>query len=55
MTSNVGASEFAESSDGSISEPVRARVMAAMQQTFPPEFINRIDEVRSACERPGPD
>jgi len=52
MTSNVGASEFAaEDAEGPTTEAVRARVTAVMQQTFPPEFLNRIDEVpdQPAC------
>jgi len=46
MTSNVGASEFAVEGEGPIEPDVRERVMARMRATFPPEFLNRIDEVR---------
>ena len=48
MTSNVGAAEFAVNEHGSgVSDDVRQRVLGVMQQSFAPEFLNRIDEVRA--------
>jgi ATP-dependent Clp protease ATP-binding subunit ClpB len=51
MTSNVGASEFAHEPEGAISDDTRGRVQATLQQTFPPEFLNRIDEVLAHMRR----
>jgi len=44
MTSNVGSQWIKELGGGEASE-MRRRVMAAMEQSFKPEFLNRIDEI----------
>jgi ATP-dependent Clp protease ATP-binding subunit ClpB len=43
MTSNVGSQWIQELGGGSAAEMAR-RVMAALRETFKPEFLNRIDE-----------
>lgn len=47
MTSNLGASSLAEVADdkGGVPSGARGLVMNAIQSHFPPEFINRIDEI----------
>ncbi|EJD03965.1 uncharacterized protein FOMMEDRAFT_106313 [Fomitiporia mediterranea MF3/22] len=45
MTSNLGAAYLNEMGDGPVRPETRALVMSAIQGHFPPEFINRIDEV----------
>lgn len=45
MTSNLGASYLNDMGDGPVRPETRALVMGAIQGHFPPEFINRIDEV----------
>jgi ATP-dependent Clp protease ATP-binding subunit ClpA len=46
MTSNVGSSILNENpSDGPVKGEVRTKVMNAISGTFPPEFINRIDDI----------
>lgn len=46
MTSNVGSSILNENpSDGPVKGEVRTKVMGAISNTFPPEFINRIDDI----------
>jgi len=53
MTSNVGASRMLEkqqtlgfgSSAGADNTDVRSKAMAALRETFRPEFLNRIDEI----------
>jgi ATP-dependent Clp protease ATP-binding subunit ClpB len=46
MTSNVGSVFLNENpSEGAVRPEVRAKVTGAISQTFPPEFINRIDEI----------
>ncbi|HTM68732.1 MAG TPA: ATP-dependent chaperone ClpB [Candidatus Binatia bacterium] len=54
MTSNVGSDAILETGRGgaigfgtgeTVEEPVRERVMAALQERFKPEFLNRLDEI----------
>lgn len=46
MTSNVGSSFLNENpSEGPVKGEVRQKVMNAISGTFPPEFINRIDDI----------
>jgi len=52
MTSNVGASGIVEKvkslgfgDSGAVSTDVRSKAMAALRDTFRPEFLNRIDEI----------
>lgn len=46
MTSNVGSSFLNENpSEGAVKGEVKAKVMNAIQATFPPEFLNRIDDI----------
>ncbi|TXT08928.1 hypothetical protein VHUM_02402 [Vanrija humicola] len=46
MTSNTGSVYLNENpSEGPVKPEVREKVMGAIQATFPPEFINRIDEI----------
>lgn len=46
MTSNVGSMYLNEHpSEGAVDPEVRAKVNAAIAKTFPPEFINRIDDI----------
>ncbi|WVQ72447.1 hypothetical protein IAR50_001999 [Cryptococcus sp. DSM 104548] len=46
MTSNVGSSYLNENpSEGPVQPEVRAQVNGAIAKTFPPEFINRIDDI----------
>lgn len=45
MTSNLGASYLNDMGDGPVKPETRSLVMGAIQSHFPPEFINRIDEV----------
>lgn len=45
MTSNLGAAFLADLGEGPISGHTRQLVMGAVQAHFPPEFINRIDEI----------
>lgn len=46
MTSNVGSSFLNENpSEGAVKGEVKAKVMNAIQGTFPPEFLNRIDDI----------
>lgn len=44
MTSNLGAT-FLNAAEGLLSQETRALVMNAIQAHFPPEFINRIDDI----------
>jgi len=44
MTSNVG-SQWIKELGGHDADEMRRRVMAAMEQSFKPEFLNRIDEI----------
>jgi len=45
MTSNLGAVYLNEMGDGPVKTETRQLVMGAIQAHFPPEFINRIDEI----------
>ncbi len=45
LTSNLGAQHIAALPDGEPIERVRASVMEAVNQSFRPEFINRLDEI----------
>ncbi|KAK4687551.1 ATP-dependent Clp protease ATP-binding subunit ClpB, partial [Tremellales sp. Uapishka_1] len=46
MTSNVGSAFLNENpSEGPVKKDIRERVMGAISATFPPEFINRIDDI----------
>ncbi|KAG9314354.1 P-loop containing nucleoside triphosphate hydrolase protein [Chiua virens] len=45
MTSNLGAAFLSDMGEGPISEHTRQLVMGAIQAHFPPEFINRIDDI----------
>ncbi|KAF7969040.1 hypothetical protein HWV62_28433 [Athelia sp. TMB] len=45
MTSNLGAVYLNEMAQGPIKPETRHLVMGAIQAHFPPEFINRIDEI----------
>lgn len=45
MTSNLGASYLNDVGDGRVKPETRTLVMGAIQSHFPPEFINRIDEI----------
>jgi len=48
MTSNLGAAylnEAASGSDGPVPTAVKQNVLGSIQSHFPPEFINRIDEI----------
>jgi ATP-dependent Clp protease ATP-binding subunit ClpB len=46
MTSNIGSQYILDvSGDDTQYEEMRSRVMAAMQDSFRPEFLNRIDEI----------
>jgi len=45
MTSNLGAEILAAQQDGDDSDMVRDEVLSVVQQSFRPEFYNRLDEV----------
>lgn len=45
MTSNLGAAYLNEIAEETISAQTKNLVMGAIQGHFPPEFINRIDEI----------
>jgi ATP-dependent Clp protease ATP-binding subunit ClpB len=45
MTSNLGAAYLNDMGEGAITPQTRSLVMSAIQGHFPPEFINRIDEI----------
>ncbi|KAL5518951.1 hypothetical protein ACEPAH_634 [Sanghuangporus vaninii] len=45
MTSNLGAAYLQDMGEGPVKPETRALVMNAIQGHFPPEFINRIDEI----------
>ncbi|KAI5124705.1 hypothetical protein M0805_004311 [Coniferiporia weirii] len=45
MTSNLGAAYLNDMGDGPVKAETRTLVMGAIQSHFPPEFINRIDEL----------
>ncbi|KAI0732411.1 P-loop containing nucleoside triphosphate hydrolase protein [Fomitopsis betulina] len=45
MTSNLGATFLNDMGDGPVRPEVREMVMGAIRGHFPPEFINRIDDI----------
>jgi ATP-dependent Clp protease ATP-binding subunit ClpA len=45
MTSNLGAAYLNDMGEGAVSPLTKSLVMDAIQGHFPPEFINRIDEI----------
>jgi ATP-dependent Clp protease ATP-binding subunit ClpB len=45
MTSNLGASYLNAMPDGPVDGQTRQLVMSAIQGHFPPEFVNRIDDI----------
>ncbi|KAI0257132.1 P-loop containing nucleoside triphosphate hydrolase protein [Lactifluus subvellereus] len=45
MTSNLGAAYLNDMGEGPVRPQTRQLVMSAIQGHFPPEFINRIDEI----------
>ncbi|EIN13756.1 hypothetical protein PUNSTDRAFT_58027 [Punctularia strigosozonata HHB-11173 SS5] len=45
MTSNLGAAYLNDMGEGPVKPGTRDLVMGAIQSHFPPEFINRIDEI----------
>ena len=47
MTSNIGSEYLLDgiTSDGEIKPEAREAVMAALRQRFPPEFLNRLDDI----------
>ncbi|KAI0825114.1 P-loop containing nucleoside triphosphate hydrolase protein [Trametes gibbosa] len=45
MTSNLGAAFLNEMGEGAVKPATRELVMGAIRNHFPPEFINRIDEI----------
>ena len=45
MTSNLGAAYLNDVGEGPVNPAVRELVMGAISGHFPPEFINRIDEI----------
>ena len=45
MTSNLGAAYLNDMGEGPVESGTRGLVMGAIQSHFPPEFINRIDEI----------
>ena len=45
FTSNVGSTFLTEMGEGPVPGPIRKAVMSAIQSTWPPEFLNRIDNI----------
>ncbi|KAJ3937812.1 MAG: P-loop containing nucleoside triphosphate hydrolase protein [Lentinula lateritia] len=45
MTSNLGAVYLNDMGDGPVSPETRQLVLGAIQGHFPPEFVNRVDEI----------
>lgn len=45
MTSNLGAAYLNDMGEGPVKPATRQLVMSSIQGHFPPEFINRIDEI----------
>jgi ATP-dependent Clp protease ATP-binding subunit ClpB len=45
MTSNLGAAYLNDMGEGSVRPQTRELVMGAIRTHFPPEFINRIDDI----------
>lgn len=44
-TSNLGASYLTEAGEGDLTPEVKEQVNGAIQRHFPPEFINRLDQI----------
>ncbi|KAF8922560.1 P-loop containing nucleoside triphosphate hydrolase protein [Mucidula mucida] len=45
MTSNLGAAYLNDMGEGPVKPQTRQLVMGAIQSHFPPEFVNRVDEI----------
>ena len=45
MTSNLGAAFLNDMGEGPVKPETRRLVMSAIQSHFPPEFVNRVDEI----------
>ncbi|KAI9444799.1 P-loop containing nucleoside triphosphate hydrolase protein [Lactarius indigo] len=45
MTSNLGAAYLNDMGEGPVKPQTRELVMGAIQSHFPPEFVNRVDEI----------
>jgi ATP-dependent Clp protease ATP-binding subunit ClpA len=45
MTSNLGAAYLNDMGDGPVKPATRQLVVGAIQAHFPPEFVNRVDEI----------
>ncbi|KAF9459898.1 P-loop containing nucleoside triphosphate hydrolase protein [Collybia nuda] len=45
MTSNLGAAYLNDMGEGPVKSQIKGLVMGAIQAHFPPEFVNRIDEI----------
>jgi len=45
MTSNLGAAYLNDMGDGPVRPETRTLIMGAIQAHFPPEFVNRIDDI----------
>ena len=45
LTSNIGAEHLATLKDNQSSDDARVQVMSAVNNTFRPEFINRLDDI----------
>ena len=45
MTSNLGSQAMGDQAEGEDTELVKDRVMERVREFFPPEFINRVDEI----------
>lgn len=45
MTSNLGAESLASLPEGANSSDARESVMSVVKSQFPPEFLNRIDDI----------
>lgn len=45
MTSNLGAAYLTEVGSGPVKPETRALMMGSIRAHFPPEFLNRVDEI----------
>ncbi|KAK0233095.1 P-loop containing nucleoside triphosphate hydrolase protein [Armillaria fumosa] len=45
MTSNLGAAYLNDMGEGPVTPQIRSLVVGAIQSHFPPEFVNRVDEI----------
>ena len=50
MTSNLGAAYLNDMGEGAVNPHTKALVMSAIQGHFPPEFINRIDDIEKPVQ-----